>query len=90
MGFALVSFRFPDTVRFLPARQNRPVRIVFPDSGESWATAPEIALALSLGAEIIQHGIIIPWRQYKSNDAHPDRTSMLRVFTLCATGTRKS
>lgn len=71
MGFALVSFRFPDTVRYpcLPVRTDQ-YGLFFPLTGESWATAPEIALALSLGAEMtIQHGIIIPWRQYKSNDS---------------------
>jgi len=70
MGFALVSFRFPDTVRYpcLPVRTDQ-YGLFFPLMGESWATAPEIALALFLGAEIeIQNGIIVPWRKSEPND----------------------
>ncbi|HBM7653917.1 TPA: hypothetical protein LZ308_000347 [Enterobacter cloacae subsp. cloacae] len=82
MGFALVSFRFPDTVRYpcLPVRTDQ-YGLFFPLMGESWATAPEIALALSLGAEIaIQHGIIIPWRQYKSDNASSPTKPASSVF----------
>lgn len=82
MGFALVSFRFPDTVRYpcLPVRTDQ-YGLFFPLTGESWATAPEIALALSLGAEIaIQHGIIIPWRQYKSDNASSPTKPASSVF----------
>lgn len=82
MGFALVSFRFPDTVRYpcLPVRTDQ-YGLFFPLTGESWATAPEIALALSLGAEItIQHGIIIPWRQYKSDNASSPTEPACSVF----------
>lgn len=82
MGFALVSFRFPDMVRYpcLPVRTDQ-YGLFFPLTGESWATAPEIALALSLGAEItIQHGIIIPWRQYKSDNASSPTEPACSVF----------
>ncbi|HAY4722403.1 TPA: hypothetical protein JZ997_004010 [Escherichia coli] len=82
MGFALVSFRFPDMVRYpcLPVRTDQ-YGLFFPLTGESWATAPEIALALSLGAEIaIQHGIIIPWRQYKSDNASSPTKPASSVF----------
>lgn len=82
MGFALVSFRFSDTVRYpcLPVRTDQ-YGLFFPLTGESWATAPEIALALSLGAEItIQHGIIIPWRQYKSDNASSPTEPACSVF----------
>ena len=82
MGFALVSFRFPDTLRYpcLPVRTDQ-YGLFFPLTGESWATAPEIALALSLGAEItIQHGIIIPWRQYKSDNASSPTEPACSVF----------
>lgn len=82
MGFALVSFRFPDTVRYpcLPVRTDQ-YGLFFPLTGESWATAPEIALALTLGAEItIQHGIIIPWRQYKSDNASSPTEPACSVF----------
>ena len=63
MGFALVTFRFPESVPYpsLPVRTDQ-YGLFFPFSGESWATAPEIELALSLGAEMtIHNGIIVPW-----------------------------
>ncbi|HCR3979510.1 TPA: hypothetical protein OOF30_003444 [Citrobacter koseri] len=63
MGFALVTFRFPESVPYpsLPVRTDQ-YGLFFPLSGESWATAPEIELALSLGADItIHNGIIVPW-----------------------------
>ncbi|HHX8207846.1 TPA: hypothetical protein ACVNYE_004195 [Enterobacter hormaechei] len=82
MGFALVSFRFPDTVRYpcLPVRTDQ-YGLFFPLMGESWATAPEIALALSLGAEItIQQGIIVPWRMDEPHDATNLRKQECSVF----------
>ncbi|EMX9079256.1 hypothetical protein ACBY21_004358 [Escherichia coli] len=63
MGFALVTFRFPESVPYpsVPVRTDQ-YGLFFPLSGESWATAPEIELALSLGAEMtIHNGIIVPW-----------------------------
>ncbi|MGN5571544.1 hypothetical protein [Enterobacter sp. Lyrl_3] len=63
MGFALVKFRFPESVPYpsLPVRTDQ-YGLFFPLSGESWATAPEIELALSLGADMtIHNGIIVPW-----------------------------
>lgn len=63
MGFALVTFRFSESVPYpsLPVRTDQ-YGLFFPLSGESWATAPEIELALSLGAEMtIHNGIIVPW-----------------------------
>ncbi|MGX4942259.1 hypothetical protein [Citrobacter freundii] len=82
MGFALVSFQFPDSVRFpcLPVRTEQ-FGLFFPLAGESWATAPEIALALSLGAEItIQQGIIVPWRMDEPNGATNLRKQECSVF----------
>ena len=61
MGFARVAFEFPESVRFpcLPVRV--PNNLIFPRRGESYATASEIALAVSLGALItIMHGVTIP------------------------------
>ncbi|HAK9869442.1 TPA: hypothetical protein H3L74_000726, partial [Escherichia coli] len=63
IGFALVTFRFPESVPYpsVPVRTDQ-YGLFFPLSGESWATAPEIELALSLGAEMtIHNGIIVPW-----------------------------
>src|SRR5712664_3836316 len=59
-AFAWVKFKFPETVRYptLPVRTSR--GLVFPLQGESYCCAPEIELALTLGAEIvIKRGIVI-------------------------------
>ncbi|EHP0861475.1 hypothetical protein KNZ39_003027 [Escherichia coli] len=69
MGFALITFQFPETVRYpcLPVRTDQ-YGLFFPLSGESWATAPEIELALSLGADMtIHNGIIVPWTRTASS-----------------------
>jgi hypothetical protein len=62
-GFALVQFRFPPATRFpcLPvAVEDR--GLLFPLSGESLCTAPEIELAQAMGAEVeIKFGLVIPW-----------------------------
>ena len=78
MGFALVTFRFPESVPYpsLPVRTDQ-YGLFFPLSGESWATAPEIELALSLGADMtIHNGIIVPW----SCDASPHNSESTSVF----------
>lgn len=62
-GFALVKFRFPSGT----ARPCLPVAtedrgLLFPLSGESLCTAPEIELAHQMGAELeIVYGYVIPW-----------------------------
>lgn len=61
LGVAQVEFTFPKSVRFptLPVRTEN--GLVFPRRGTSDCAAPEIALALSLGAKLtIRHGVIIP------------------------------
>lgn len=63
LGFAYVQFAFRNGTRFpsMPVRNSRG-GLVFPLSGLSYCTAPEIELALSLGCQInILHGVIIPW-----------------------------
>lgn len=78
MGFALVTFRFPESVPYpsLPVRTDQ-YGLFFPSSGESWATAPEIELALSLGAEMtIHNGIIVPW----ICDTSPHNSESTSVF----------
>lgn len=63
LGFAYVMFEFPDGTRFpsLPVR-NRDNGLIYPLSGFSYCTAPEIEVALNLGCKItILFGIIIPW-----------------------------
>lgn len=78
MGFALVTFRLPESVPYpsLPVRTDQ-YGLFFPLSGESWATAPEIELALSLGAEMtIHNGIIVPW----ICDTSPHNSESTSVF----------
>ncbi len=64
LGFAYVEFTFPEGTRFpsLPVR-NRDGGLVYPLTGLSYCTAPEIEVALNLGCRLqIKHGMIIPWR----------------------------
>lgn len=64
LGFAYVEFAFPPGTRFpsLPVR-NRDGGLVYPLTGFSYCTAPEIEVALNLGCDIdIKHGVVIPWR----------------------------
>jgi hypothetical protein len=65
LGFARVSFHFPpETTRFpcLPVIASDERGLVYPLSGEAYVTAPEIALARHMGAEItILDGVVIPW-----------------------------
>ncbi|MBA2073893.1 hypothetical protein [Aeromonas veronii] len=63
MGFAYVEFTFPAGTRFpcFPVRSEQ-YGLRFPLSGLAYVTAPEIELALSMGATIaIKHGVIVPW-----------------------------
>lgn len=64
LGFAYVRFAFPEGTRFpcLPVR-NRDGGLVYPLTGHTHCTAPEIEVALSFGCNIeVKHGVIIPWR----------------------------
>ena len=61
LGYACVDFTFPDDVRYptLPVRTAN--GLIFPLSGRSYCSSPEIALARDLGANIsIRHGVIVP------------------------------
>ena len=63
LGLAYVKFAFPKSTRFpsLPVR-NRDNGLIYPLTGFSYCTAPEIEVALGLGCSItIKHGVIIPW-----------------------------
>lgn len=61
LGFAHVHFEFPESVRFPTLPVRAPGKLIFPLSGESYATAPEIVLAQSLGATLtIIEGFVIP------------------------------
>lgn len=62
LGVARVEFTFPGHVRFpsMPVRTEN--GLVFPLQGVSFCGAPEIALALSMDAEIkITDGVVVPW-----------------------------
>lgn len=64
LGFGLVRFQHPDSVKFpaLPVTTEKN-GLFFPLAGESYCTAPEIAVALDLGCQIeILHGVIFPWK----------------------------
>lgn len=82
LGYALVDFEFPDSVRFpsLPVRTDN--GLIFPSKGQSFCAAPEIALAHSLGAELaVKHGVVI-----ESDDREP---VFATYITHCVTERRK-
>ncbi len=63
MGFAYVKFKFKEGTRFpsLPVRTEI-YGLYYPLEGETYCTAPEIAVAYNMGCEIeILYGDIIPW-----------------------------
>lgn len=63
LGLARVDFEFPSHVRFpcLPVRSAG--GLIFPRKGTSCCGAPEIAVALSLGAKVeIKYGVIVPYK----------------------------
>lgn len=63
MGFAYIKFKFPEYTRFPPL----PVRtelygLYYRLEGETYCTAPEIAVAYNVGCEIeVLYGNINPW-----------------------------
>ena len=66
MGLARIRFRFPPWTRYpsLPVVASGDRGLVFPTTGEAHVTAPEIATARYLGAEIeILQGVIVPWSE---------------------------
>jgi hypothetical protein len=65
LGGALVDFCFPAGTRFpcLPVEAPKGRGLVNPMRGTSYASSPEIVLALNLGADItIHYGYVIPWK----------------------------
>jgi len=64
-GFAKVRFAYPAGTRFpgLPVQTERN-GLIFPLTGVSYCTAPEIEAALAVGCELqIQHGVVFPWKE---------------------------
>lgn len=71
-GLARVSFKFPAHTRYpsLPVRTD--YGLMFPLSGESYCTAPEIEVALRMGCQIeILQGVIIPWADTQTRIFEP-------------------
>lgn len=63
MGFAYVRFKFKEGTRFpsLPVRSGV-YGLYYPMEGETYCTAPEIAVAYSMGCDLeILYGDVIPW-----------------------------
>ena len=61
LGYVHADFRFPEDVRYptIPVRTEN--GLIFPLSGNSHFSAPELCVARDLGAEItIKHGVIFP------------------------------
>jgi len=72
-GFLHVEFEFPSNTQYpcLPVTAGDK-GLIFPLSGESYCTAPEILCAHNLGCKIkIIHGVIVPWKQTKHRIFEP-------------------
>jgi hypothetical protein len=93
MAFARVRFRFPDGTRFpcLPVRAGD-AGLIFPMSGTSYATGPELAVARRLGAVMeVERGVFVPWHDERPpflrftedmsdiRDAHPKGSAFERA-----------
>ena len=65
MGFALVHFTFPSETMYpcLPVKSINRDGLFYPLAGTSYCSAPELSLAVKMGAEIIiKRGVIYPWK----------------------------
>ena len=61
LGFAKLNFRFPEGTRFPCLPVNEEGSLIFPLAGSCNATAPEIFLARSMGAQLeITDGCVMP------------------------------
>ena len=63
LGVAWIEFRYPKPVQYpgLPVRSDER-GLIYPLAGQTYATAPEIALAVRQGCKIvIRRGVIWPW-----------------------------
>lgn len=80
MGFAWVEFEYPDDVCYpaLPVRCEER-GLIFPRSGVSYATSPEIALAHGQGVQArIRRGVVYPWKEDPAGVA--DRVRIFLAF----------
>ena len=91
LGFAYVEFAFPEATRFpcLPVR-TRSNSLIYPMTGLSYCTAPEIEVAIGLGCMInIKHGMIIPWLE-SQGDARLFEPFVTKIRDLRAQNAPKS
>jgi hypothetical protein len=82
LGYALVDFEFPESLRFptIPVRTDN--GLVFPRKGQAFCASPEILVARSLGAIMkIKHGMVIA-----SDNSQP---VFANYITHCITERRK-
>lgn len=87
-GFARVTFKFPLMEKYPCLPVETPEYLLYPNSGESFATFAEIRLAREMGAKInIEEG----WGFYpgKAENSHALKRYMKRYFEARATATEK-
>lgn len=80
-AFGYVHFRFPDTVFYpcLPVKDESGRGLVFPREGETWASAPELWLALQLGAQI---DLVMPMLVQPTKNSYGLSTGVKRLVEL--------
>lgn len=62
VGMAYVKFKFPENTRYPSLPVQSPNGLLYPLSGETYVTAPELAVAIGMECKIdIQHGVIVPF-----------------------------
>ncbi len=62
IGFGYVKFSFPDDIMYpcLPVKDDKGRGLIYPLNGETYASAPEIYIALQLGAKISSINFTMP------------------------------
>ncbi|MDA8259023.1 MAG: hypothetical protein M0Z99_25875 [Betaproteobacteria bacterium] len=80
-SFGYVHFRFPDKVFYpcLPIKDDAGRGLVFPREGETWASAPELWLALEMGAQI---DLIMPMLVQPTKNSYGLATGVKRLVEL--------
>lgn len=86
LGVAWIDFRYPKPVPFpaLPVRSDER-GLIYPLAGQTYATAPEIDLAVRQGCQIvIRRGVIWPWED------DPDDVRIFEPFVRTIRALRKA
>lgn len=80
-AFGYVHFRFPDNVYYpcIPVKDAAGRGLVFPREGQTWACAPELWLALELGAHI---DLILPMLVQPTQNSYGLATGVKRLVEL--------